>query len=162
MKVLSGSDSMDLGFQLPQPGTSICVFDEGLQKRTNENSGKTTLQIPMVISQVIEGPQDNVGLKIVHFCPIETEFGEKQLANILHMTGLDKSFAEKFGDEIDPTDQKIVNALTLKLVGKQVKVKHEIRMDNKGREQVNITNISKWEKKQVAPEKADSSKPEDW
>jgi len=79
MKVLGGSDSMDLGFQLPQPGTSICVFDEGLQKRTNENSGKTTLQMPMVISQVVEGPEDNVGLKIVHFARLKPSLAKSSL-----------------------------------------------------------------------------------
>jgi hypothetical protein len=79
---------MDLDFEIPQPGTSIVEFMEGIQKRTNEKSGKTTLQLPMTIDTVMDGPEANHGCSMSHFVPIETAFGEKQLANILTMTDL--------------------------------------------------------------------------
>ena len=37
----------------------------------------------MVIDTVEEGSESNAGLKLSHFCPIETAFGEKQMAGTL-------------------------------------------------------------------------------
>jgi hypothetical protein len=93
-------DFMDLNFEVPQPGISVLQFQEGIQKRTNENSGKTTLQLPLVIDRVVEGPDDNQGKKLSHFVPIETEWGERQLAGILTLTGLMGGFSKKFGPVI--------------------------------------------------------------
>jgi len=84
----TGKDYLDLDFEVPEAGVSILQFEEGIQKRTNEKTGKTTLQLPLVIDSVVEGPAENKGKKMIHFVPIETEFGEKQLAGILTITGL--------------------------------------------------------------------------
>ena len=139
----TGTTSMDLDFQIPEAGVSIVQFEEGITKRTNENSGKTTLQLPLVIDRVIEGPASNAGLKLSHFVPIETEFGEKQTAAILSITGLMEAFAKKFGNDVDVTDDAFINALKLKLPGKFVKVAHEVRKDNSGKDRVNITRFEK-------------------
>ena len=139
----TGQDHMDLSFDIPQPGISILQFEEGIQKRTNENSGKTTLQLPASINNVVEGPPDNEGKKISLFIPIETDFGEKQLAAILTMTGLMGPFSKKFGDDVDVTDDGFVNALKLKLPGKLIKVTHEIRKDQSGKDRVNVTRFEK-------------------
>jgi hypothetical protein len=139
----TGKDYLDLNFEIPQAGVSIVQFEEGVQKRTNESSGKTTLQLPMVIDRVIEGPEDNEGKKLSHFVPIETEFGEKQLAGILTITGLMGSFAKKFGADVDVTDDAFINALKLKLPGKFVTATHEVRKDNSGKDRVNVTRFEK-------------------
>src|SRR5512136_3363555 len=110
-------DSMDLAYEVPQAGVSILQFEEGIQKRTNEKSGKTTLQLPFVIDRVVEGPEENQGKKLSHFVPIETDFGERQLAGILTLTGLIDSFAQKFGEDVDVTSDQFINALKLKLPG---------------------------------------------
>ena len=150
----TNQDSMELGFEIPEPGLSVCKFDEGVQKRTNEISGKTTLQLPLTIDQVIEGPEENVGKKMSHFVPIETSFGEKQLNGILTMTGLVNSFAKKFGDEVEATDDRFINAIKLKLPDKFVTVHHDVRKDNKGRDQVNIVKFERFGKGKPAASKS--------
>jgi hypothetical protein len=139
----TGKDYLDLDFEIPQSGVSVVQFEEGIQKRTNESSGKTTLQLPMVIDRVIEGPEDNAGKKMSHFVPIETGFGEKQLAGILTITGLMGAFSKKFGADVDVTDDTFVNALKLKLPGKFITATHEVRKDNSGKDRVNVIRFEK-------------------
>jgi len=74
-----------------------------------------------VIDKVVEGPEDNEGKKLSHFVPIETEFGERQLAGILTMVGLIGTFAQKFGATADVTGDAFINAIKLKLPGKMIK-----------------------------------------
>lgn len=152
----TGQDSMELGFDIPDPGISIMQFEEGVTRRTNENSGKTTLQLPMTIDTVIEGPKDNAGKKMSHFVPIETSFGEKQLAGLLTMTGLMSKFANKFGGDVDITDDRFINSLKLKLPGCFIKVHHDIRKNPKGNDQVNIMKFERMKAK--TKEKAGKSK----
>jgi hypothetical protein len=137
----TGMTSMDLNFEIPEAGISILQFTDGIQKRTNEKSGKTTLQLPMIIDKVVEGPEDNEGKKMSHFVPIETDFGEKQLAGILTMTGLMGQFGQKFGATADVTDDTFINAVKLKLPGKTIKAQHEVRKDNAGKDRVNIVRF---------------------
>ena len=132
---------LDLAFEIPQPGISIVQFEEGITKMTNEKSGKTTLRLPLVIDRVIEGPEENAGKKMSHFVPIETEFGERQLAGIVMMTGLLPAFVKNFGPEVNAQDDKFLNAVKLKLPGKSVIVHHNVRKDNKDKDQVNITRM---------------------
>ena len=137
----TGVTSMDLDFEIPQPGTSIIEVLEEIQKRTNEKSGKTTLQLPMTIDVVVDGPESNHGCSMSHFVPIETAFGEKQLANIFTMTGLVDMFAKKFGNDVDITDDTFVNALKLKLPGKRLQITHDVRKDNAGKDRVSISRM---------------------
>ena len=139
----TGKEYLDLDFEVPEAGVSILQFEEGIQKRTNEKTGKTTLQLPLVIDSVVEGPAENKGKKMSHFAPIETAFGEKQLAGILTITGLMPGFAKKFGGDVDVTDDGFVNALKLKLPGKLIKATHEVRKDQSGKNRVNITRFEK-------------------
>jgi hypothetical protein len=155
---------LDLDFEVAQPGVSILQFTEGVQKRTNEKSGKTTLQLPMIIDTVLAGPESNIGLTMSHFVPIETPFGERQLAGILTMTGLVEPFSKKFGSEVDITDDSFVNAVKLKLPGKFIQVTHEIRKDNSGKDRVSITRmeaVAKSGKQAAKPGKPSSVKADD-
>jgi hypothetical protein len=139
----TGKDYLDLDFEVPEAGVSILQFEEGIQKRTNEKTGKTTLQLPMVIDKVEEGPAENGSKKLSHFVPIETEFGERQLSGILTITGLMGAFAKKFGADVDVTDDGFVNALKLKLPGKFIKATHEVRKDQSGKDRANVTRFEK-------------------
>ena len=139
----TGKEYLDLDFEVPEAGVSILQFEEGIQKRTNEKTGKTTLQLPLVIDSVVEGPAENKGKKMSHFAPIETEFGEKQLAGILTITGLMPGFAKKFGGDVDVTDDGFVNALKLKLPGKLIKATHEVRKDQSGKDRANVTRFER-------------------
>ena len=137
----TGKEYLDLDFEVPEAGVSILQFEEGIQKRTNEKTGKTTLQLPFVIDGVVEGPAENKGKKMSHFVPIETDFGEKQLAGILTITGLIGQLAQKFGATADVTDDAFINAVKLKLPGKMIKAQHEVRKDNAGKDRVNIVRF---------------------
>lgn len=139
----TGPDFIDLGYEIPQPGVSLVQFEEGVTKQTNEKSGKTTLRLPMQITGVIEGPEENEGRKMSHFVPIETDYGAKQLSAILRITGLLPGFLKAFGKDADPLEEKFLNMLKLKLPGKLIKVHHNLRVDPKGKEQVNITRLEK-------------------
>ena len=148
----TGKDYLDLDFEVPEAGVSILQFEEGIQKRINEKSGKTTLQLPLVIDGVVEGPAENKGKKMSHFVPIETEFGERQLAGILSIAALVAPFAKKFGTDVDVTEDAFINALKLKLPGKLIKGTHEVRKDQSGKDRVNVTRFEKVTSK--APSKA--------
>jgi hypothetical protein len=134
--------SIDLGFQVPEPGTFIWQIQEGIEKFYNENSGKTSLKIPLKVDSVVDGPADPVGQTCAHFIPIETGFGEKQLACLLSITGLMEPFIQKYGAEVDPLDDKFLAGLKLKLPGKMIQATHEVRENNKGQKNVNFTNFS--------------------
>ena len=156
-------DHMDLAFEVADAGVSILQFEEGVQKRTNENSGKTTLQIPFVIDRVVDGPEENRGKKLMHFVPIETEYGEKQLGGLLTLTGLIDGFAQKLGEDVDVTSDQLINLLKLKLPGKFIKATHEVRKDQSGKDRANITRFERVSN--GSPSKArttKSSEEKDW
>ncbi len=134
-------ESMDLGYEIPTPGVSICTFEEGISKMTNPASGKTTLRMPLAIAEVVEGNDDNEGRKFSHFLPIQTAYGEKQLQGILSMVGLVDQFVNRFRGDIDPLEDMFIVALQTKLPGKVIKVVHELRKDQKGKDQVNIVRF---------------------
>ena len=162
MKLQQGETSMDLDFQSPQPGISVCQLSEGIKLFTNETSGKTSLQIPMEIIEVVDGPRENMGLRLTHFIPIETEFGERQLNNLLTMTGLIQQFADRFSGDIEPTDEKFITTLSMKLPGKLLKVKHDTRTDNQNNKRANIKKVEQYGAKAKPTHTANSNAPEDW
>ena len=100
----------------------------------------------MVIDTSEEGPESNVGLKLSHFCPIETAWGEKQMAGILTIVGLMGACIEKFGTQVDSNSEQFINFLKLKLPGKFVRVHHDVRTDNKGKERATIVRFEKLKK----------------
>ena len=67
------------------------------------------------------------------------------------MTGLVNMFAEKLGNEVEPTDEKFVNSIKLKLPDKFITVHHDVRKDNKGRDQVHIIKFERFGKGKPAP-----------
>jgi len=162
MKLQQGETSMDLDFQSPQPGISVCQLSEGIKLFTNQTTSKTSLQIPMEIVEVIDGPKENMGLRLTHFIPIETEFGERQLNNLLTMTGLIQQFSERFSGDIEPTDEKFITTLSMKLPGKLLKVKHDTRKDNQDKERANIRKVEQYGPKTKPTPTANNNAPEDW
>jgi hypothetical protein len=143
----TGQDVLELDFENPKKGISVCQIEEGVSLFTNENSGKTSLRIPMIIDSTEEGPEENCGLKMSHFCPIETAWGEKQMAGILTIVGLMDACVKKFGTQVDSTSEQFINFLKLKLPGKFLKVHHDVRTDNKGKERATVLRFEKLKKK---------------
>jgi len=154
----NGRDFLDLDFENPEKGISICQIEEGIALYTNESSGKTSLRIPMLIDRAEAGPESNIGLKLSHFCPIETAWGEKQLAGILSITGLMGACVEKFGTQVDSMSEPLINFLKLKLPGKFLRVHHDVRVDNKGKERATVVRFEKLKKNLDNAKPANSSK----
>ena len=136
-------ESMDLSYEVPAAGVSLCEFSEGIQKQVNPNSGKTTLRLPLTILEAEDGPEENEGKKFSHFVPIQTAYGEKQLTGLLSMVGLLEGFVAKFQGEIDPLEDVFIAQLQVKLPGKRIKVIHDVRKNQKDKEQVNIVRLDR-------------------
>jgi hypothetical protein len=153
----TGQDVLDLDFEVPAAGKSVLVIEEGIRKNYNENSGKTTLKIPLMIDSVIEGPEGNQGLKLVHFVPIESTWGERQTGALLVLTNLVDDFAQKFGTEVDITGDEFIDRLKLKLPGKFVTAIHTTRPDKNGKERANIIRFERVSKPKVLPAEGDAA-----
>ena len=137
----TGQTYMDLDFDVPQKGKSVLEFDQGMTKMTNSTSGKTSLRIPFRIIDVLEGPETNLDARLSHFCPIATAFGEKQIANILTMTGQIEAFAKRFNGDVDIASDEFVDFLKAKLLGQVIVGHHEIKKDQSGKDRANITRF---------------------
>ena len=113
------NDRMDLDFKVPDTGDYRFQIDEGIKLETNANTGKTSLWIPSKIVECRgEESEENIELQVTHFVPVESDFGAKQIAHILSITGLFEAFDKKFpGDAIDISSEDFINALKLKLPG---------------------------------------------
>ena len=79
--------------------------------------------------------------------PIETAFGEKQMAGIITIVGLMGACVETFGTQVDSTSDRFINFLKLKLPGKFIRVHHDVRTDNKGKERATVVRFEKLKKK---------------
>ena len=112
-------ERMDLDFKVPDSGDYRFQIDEGIKKETNKNSGKTSLWIPAKVVECRGGEsEENIDLQVTHFVPIESDFGAKQIAHILSITGLFEAFDKKFpGEDVDVSSEEFINALKLKLPG---------------------------------------------
>lgn len=113
------NDRMDLDFKVPDTGDYRFQIDEGIKLETNATSGKTSLWVPAKIVECRGGEsEENLDLQATLFVPVESEFGAKQIAHILSITGLFEAFDKKFpGDAIDISSEEFINALKLKLPG---------------------------------------------
>lgn len=112
-------ERMDFDFKVPDTGDYRFQIDEGIKLETNANSGKTSLWIPSKIVECRGGEsEENLELQVTHFVPINSDYGAKQIAHILSITGLFEAFDKKFpGEGVDISSEEFVNALKLKLPG---------------------------------------------
>ena len=120
MKQPGTEDRMDFEFKVPDTGDYRFQIDEGIKLETNANSGKTSLWIPSKVVECRGGEsEENLDLQVTHFVPVNSDFGMKQIAHILSITGLFEAFDKKFpGEGIDISSDDFINALKLKLPGK--------------------------------------------
>ena len=122
MKKDEADGRMEFDFKVPDTGDYRFQIDEGIKLETNKNSGKTSLWIPSKVVECRSGEsEENIGLQVTHFVPINSEFGAKQIAHILSITGLFEAFDKKFpGEDVDIASEDFINALKLKLPGKLI------------------------------------------
>lgn len=151
MQINTDSTSMDFGFELPEGGMvkHICQIEDGIDVKKNENSGKTSMRLPLRV--VSEG--DSLNVSFSQFIPIESKWGEKQICSLLTLTGVAEKFEKKFNDDTGFTDEEFVNAMKIALPGKMLAVQGEIAK-RKGTDQDQY-NVKRWEKvgkgKKAAP-----------
>jgi len=120
MKKPGTEDRMDFEFKVPDTGDYQFQIDEGIKLETNASTGKTSLWIPSkVVKCRGDESEENLDLQVTHFVPVNSDFGAKQIAHILSITGLFEAFDKKFpGEGIDISGDDFINALKLKLPGK--------------------------------------------
>lgn len=120
MKQSDANARMEFDFKVPDTGDYRFQIDEGIKLETSAASGKTSLWIPAKVVECLGGEsEDNIDLQVTHFVPVMSDFGAKQIAHILSITGLFEAFDKKFpGEDVDIASEEFVNALKLKLPGK--------------------------------------------
>ena len=147
MRLDTGEDKMELGFQIPEPGKYLFEVSEGIELFTNENSGKTSLKVPTKILEAIDGDAGSVDLTVTHFIPIKTTYGEKMVCSLLTITNLAPAFEKKFPDDISYLDDKFIDSIKLKLPGKLFVGEIEVFENSKGQKNANFKSWERHEKK---------------
>jgi hypothetical protein len=147
MKITTDENRMELGYQVPEAGKYLFQVSEGIDLFTNENSGKTSLKVPTKILEAIEGDAGSVDLTVIHFIPIETAYGEKQVCSLLTITDLAPAFEKRFADGTSFMDVKFIDSVKLKLPGKLFVGEIEVRENSKGQKNANFKSWERHEKK---------------
>jgi hypothetical protein len=151
MALTKGTENVSWGFRNPADGWHTVVFQEGIALKVNETSGKESLMIPMAVD---EGSEDD-GCKVTTFVNTKDENRqpyksvEKQIGDILTNAGLFDGFAKKFADLDSYLDNKIIDAMKIKLPGTFVMVETRMSKDNKGNDRCNVVG---WALKGTAKE----------
>lgn len=152
-----GTENVSWGFRNPVDGWHTAVFQEGINLKVNEASGKESLYIPLAID---EGSEDD-GCKVGTFVNTRDENREpyktveKQIGDILTNAGLYDAFATKFKDVASYLDTKVIEAMKIKLPGTFIMVETRIEKDNKGNDRCNIKG---WAPKGTVKEKKAAGK----
>jgi hypothetical protein len=166
MRLDTVENKMELGYQVPEPGKYLFQVSEGIELFTNENSGKTSLKVPTKIVEAINGDEGSVDLTVIHFCPIETNYGEKQVCSLLTITGLTPAFEKRFADGTSFKDNKFVDSIKLKLPGKLFVGEIEVRENNKGQKNANFKSWERHEQKKSQSKfvegKTNEAEEEEW
>ena len=162
-------DSMDLGFELVEPGTYVWQITDNIDLSVNEESGSKSIRIPLIVDTVIKGDTKAVGKQGSMMINVRkkdgdiNDFGERQILVLLKATNTLGYFQEKAGDDdIPPDSDKFVMHLQAKLPGKVIEATHEFREYN-GKNQMNWTNFKKYSKGGgSAPKTAENTGNSDW
>uniref|UniRef100_A0A6H1ZFY5 Uncharacterized protein n=1 Tax=viral metagenome TaxID=1070528 RepID=A0A6H1ZFY5_9ZZZZ len=151
MALTKGTENVSWGFRNPADGWHTVSFQEGIALKVNETSGKESLMVPLAVD---EGSEDD-GCKVTAFINTRDENRqpyksvEKQIGDILTNAGLFDGFAKKFADADSYLDNKIIDAMKIKLPGTFVMVETRMSKDNKGNDRCNIQG---WAPKGTAKE----------
>lgn len=153
----TGQEEMELGFTPVPAGTYIYQLMDGVELVVSESSESKGYRIPLQVDSIVEGDAGAEGMPASWYINVikkdgeANPFGEKQINSILTLTGLVDSFAKNFKGAVDIDDEKLVNALILKLPGKFLRMTHDIQVseDDEGNKKyrMNFTKVAKIKKK---------------
>jgi len=162
-------EGFDLGFDAIQPGKYILQVEEGIEKYENEDTGSISLRIPFTaVDTKDEDLEDNIGKKISMFQNIVkkdgkvNKFGEKIVANVLILAGVGEHIDDKFDDDVDITDEDLLEEIKKCLPGRMVIGEIKMGKDMKGNDRPELNRIEKYPKqKPFKPGKKSKAKPKD-
>ena len=139
-----GQTNVTLGFSAPADGWHKVAAQEGINLKVNESSGKESLFIPMIIDE--DG--EDTGKKVALFINTRDENHspyksvEKQIANVLANFGLEEQFEKKFPGDVSYLDNRVIDAIKIKLPGCYAQVQTRTEKDSKGAQRVNIVALN--------------------
>jgi hypothetical protein len=140
MALIKGRENVSWGFRNPVDGWHTVTFQEGINLKVNETSGKESLYIPLAVD---EGSEDD-GCKLGTFINTRDENGqlyknaEQNIADVITNAGLFEKFSTQFKDATSWLDERIITALKLRLIGLQVMVETRVQKDQKGNDRCNV------------------------
>lgn len=129
--------SLDIGFEVPKPGSYNVIIEEDIREFKNEETGKVSLRFPLRI--IDERDEDNLPLN--HFVPLGIPFGRKMIEGIIQFSGCLEMFNKQFPGDIEVDDPRVIDGIKAKLPGKRMHV--EVKVEKfKDREQARVTKFS--------------------
>ena len=157
MKFFKAKDEdLNLGFENPAPGTSVCVIGDDIrllkakdaENWDGEKRGETYI-IPLRIVKALLGGKDNEGMEFRWMINVVKNDGSinkiaiKTFSYVLTHTGLIEKFMEKFADDdMGLNHPKVVRAIQTALPGKKLIVVHTLTKSKKtDAEFVNVKTI---------------------
>jgi|GEM_PF-6225463 len=146
MKFFKAKDEdLNLGFENPAPGTSVCVIGDDIrllrakdaENWDGEKRGETYI-IPLRIVKALLGGKDNEGMEFRWMINVVKNDGSinkiaiKTFSYVLTHTGLIEKFMEKFADDdMGLNHPKVVRAIQTALPGKKLIVVHILTKSKK-------------------------------
>ncbi len=138
-----GSVHSNWGFTNPEPGWYLMEFVGEFAEKSNENSGKTTLRVPLkVVDGDYAGSQQSIFITLNPSTEGEARANKSKVANILAATGLDEAFEKKFPGDISALDAKVLDALKMRIPAKSVMVRLDESKGKDGKTYVNIVEMA--------------------
>ena len=140
MALTKGTENVSWGFRNPVDGWHTVSFQEGINLKVNETSGKESLYIPLTVD---EGSDDD-GCKLGTFINTRDENKqpyksvEKQLGDVVTNAGMFDNLTKKFADADSYLDSRIIDTLKIKLPGTFVMVETRMTKDQKGNDRCNV------------------------
>ena len=145
MALLKGRENASWDFAFPGDGFHRAIFQEGVTLKVNENSGKESLMVPMMIE---EDGEDN-GVKVSAFINTRDENQvvykqtEQQIADVIVNAKLYDAFVEKYPDETSWLSPRIIEALKIALPMKPVGIRTKVEASGKDGSQKRC-NVKEW------------------
>ena len=138
-----GEEHSQWGFINPTVGWYMMEFGDEFPEKKNEETGKTTLRVPLKITEGdFTGVQQSVFIVLNPGSDGEMKANKNKVANILAATKLYETFEKKFPGDISILDPRIIKGMTIQLPGKAVMVRLDESKSKDGKTYMNIVEMA--------------------